>query len=44
VVDEYTEPGTTKGKVDRPRRTAVECTHAFEEAFEDPDLGELTPG
>jgi hypothetical protein len=44
VVDEYTEPGATKGKVDRPRRTAVKCTHAFEEGFEDPDLGELTPG
>jgi hypothetical protein len=42
VLDEFTEPGATKGKADRPRRTAVECTYAFEETFEDPDLGELT--
>jgi hypothetical protein len=42
VVDEFTDPGVTKGRADRPRRTAVECTYEFEQTFEDPDLGELT--
>jgi len=38
-IDEFTEPGSMKGKSERPRATSVHCTFSFSGDEFDPDLG-----
>ena len=42
VVEEFTEPPSTKGASEKARGTATSCTFSVTFTFEDPDLGLLT--
>ena len=42
VIDEFTEPGGSKGNSTRDRRTSTSCTFSFHGTEEDPDLGLIT--
>ena len=42
VIDSETDPGSTKGHANKPRKTSTDCTFSFGGTEEDPDLGTLT--
>jgi hypothetical protein len=43
VIDEFTDPATTKGSSgNQARATTTSCTFTIDDTFEDPDLGTVT--
>lgn len=41
VLDEFTDPASSKGSSTKARATSVSCTFSFDDTFTDPDLGVL---